>query len=172
MENVRSQPRFFVKFIFFFSINFFANWFLREKLDMPIRIGEVSLIAISSFILTRCFFSVIVSPTHFFIALKERVVRLFGLIAILFVKMYGAVMAITYRFWSVAIRILLIIIYWASPIDIIADFLLGVGQLDDLAITLLGGWWVFRDLRKHVSERTKNTINSINEKTKIKTPFP
>lgn len=172
MENVRSHPRFVVKFGFIICLNLFALWFLKERLGIPLRIGEVTLILISSFIVSKCFFSIIISPSQFFTALVERIGRFFGLIGILFVRLYGVMMALAYRFSRVVIRILIIIIYGVSPIDIIPDIILGPGQVDDLLVTFFLGWWVLADLREHVSKKTRELVIKIDSKTRPKTKFP
>lgn len=38
------------------------------------------------------------------------------------------------------VAVVLTLIYIVSPIDFVPDFLPGIGQLDDLAALLFGGW--------------------------------
>jgi uncharacterized membrane protein YkvA (DUF1232 family) len=40
--------------------------------------------------------------------------------------------------WLIKLIPLIVLIYIVSPIDIIPDFILGIGQLDDLAVLILG----------------------------------
>ena len=43
-------------------------------------------------------------------------------------------------------------VYAVSPIDLIPDFLLGIGQMDDLAMMLIviGYWFHYVLMRRHV----------------------
>ncbi len=61
--------------------------------------------------------------------------------------------------WKTITRIIAVLIYFVSPIDLIPDFLLGIGLADDVALIL----WLFGaisdDLEEfRVWERKQNTI--------------
>ena len=49
------------------------------------------------------------------------------------------------------------IIYILSPIDIIPDFMLGIGQIDDAAILLLCLYFLEKDLYKYKEWKVKET---------------
>jgi len=50
--------------------------------------------------------------------------------------------------WHVKLILVLSIIYLLSPIDLIPDFIPGLGQLDDIVLVVL----VTRYVRKHIPE--------------------
>ena len=53
---------------------------------------------------------------------------------------------------------LLVVVYVLSPIDVIPDFLVGPGQLDDLGVVLLGMTLMVRLSPQHVVEEHKRAL--------------
>ena len=58
--------------------------------------------------------------------------------------------------WSILV-FSLAIIYILSPIDIIPDFILGFGQIDDAAVLLLCLYFLEKDLYKYKEWKVKET---------------
>jgi len=58
--------------------------------------------------------------------------------------------------WSILV-FSLAIIYILSPMDIIPDFILGFGQIDDAAVLLLGLYFLEKDLYKYKEWKDKET---------------
>ena len=58
--------------------------------------------------------------------------------------------------WSILV-FSLAIIYILSPIDIIPDFMLGIGQIDDAAVLFLCLYFLEKDLYKYKEWKTRNT---------------
>jgi uncharacterized membrane protein YkvA (DUF1232 family) len=58
--------------------------------------------------------------------------------------------------WSVAV-FFFAIIYILSPIDLISDFIPGIGQIDDTAVLLICMYFIEKDLYKYKDWKIKNT---------------
>jgi uncharacterized membrane protein YkvA (DUF1232 family) len=58
--------------------------------------------------------------------------------------------------WSILVSSLTII-YILSPIDIIPDFILGVGQIDDAAVLLLCVYFLEKDLYKYQEWKNRHS---------------
>jgi uncharacterized membrane protein YkvA (DUF1232 family) len=52
----------------------------------------------------------------------------------------------------------LVVVYFISPIDVIPDFLIGPGQLDDMAVVLFGMSLMVRFSPGHVVEEHKRAL--------------
>jgi uncharacterized membrane protein YkvA (DUF1232 family) len=70
------------------------------------------------------------------------------------------------------IALIVIIVYGASPIDLIPDLILGIGWLDDIAVTILSIYWGLTIGRMAMSSDLKEFAMGLNEATKIRTNFP
>jgi uncharacterized membrane protein YkvA (DUF1232 family) len=54
--------------------------------------------------------------------------------------------------WPAKIIAAAVVAYVASPIDLIPDFIPGLGHVDDLLVALIGGALLLRSVPRHVVE--------------------
>ena len=59
-------------------------------------------------------------------------------------------------YWSFAV-ILFIILYVISPFDLVPDYILGIGQIDDILILILCLYLLEKDLHKYQEWKMNNT---------------
>ena len=52
--------------------------------------------------------------------------------------------------WFVIATIVMALLYMLNPLDIVPDFIPGVGYIDDLAVLSLGMGWIETDIRKYL----------------------
>jgi uncharacterized membrane protein YkvA (DUF1232 family) len=64
--------------------------------------------------------------------------------------------------WSIKLIPLIVLIYIVSPIDIIPDFVLGLGQLDDLTILILGVQVFVLLSPRAIAQQHRDDINGVN----------
>lgn len=130
---------------------------------------DISIIAVAASLLTSIGASLLRDPRQFLTALFERiryciVVPLcVGTICLLI-----AIRIILLLFklsTKIAIWLLVSISYFLLPIDIIPDFLIGLGQIDDLLLFIGIGYWA-------LSAGLKSELRSRMALTRPETPFP
>ena len=52
--------------------------------------------------------------------------------------------------WFVIATIVMALLYMLNPLDIVPDFIPGVGYIDDLAVLSLGMGWIETDIHKYL----------------------
>lgn len=52
--------------------------------------------------------------------------------------------------WLVIATIVMVLLYVLNPLDIVPDFIPGVGYIDDLAVLSLGMGWIETDIHKYL----------------------
>lgn len=109
------------------------------------------------------------NPNQFLVACFEVVRYLFGLILSLIVRVINFIRRIIYVSFKSIILLIILIIYWISPVDIIPDPLLPFGILDDAGFTY---WFYLRVANLAANMELKRTARDVLENTRIRTPFP
>ena len=89
------------------------------------------------------------------IGIWRRLIKDFGLLYAL-IKDYWNGKYREVSLWSVVIFILTIV-YVLCPIDLLSDFVPGVGQIDDAAVVLFCMYFLEKDLYKYKEWKAKNT---------------
>ncbi len=59
--------------------------------------------------------------------------------------------------WFVIATIVMVLLYMLNPLDLVPDFIPGVGYLDDLAILSLGMGWIETDVHKYLDWKLSQT---------------
>lgn len=58
--------------------------------------------------------------------------------------------------WLTIATVVLVLLYVFNPLDIIPDFIPGIGYIDDLAVMSIGMGWIETDLHKYLDWRLKD----------------
>ena len=160
------------KLLIYTSINFLFLYLYKITLGYPLRIIEATLLvfigSITSFLLCSFF----INPYQFFVAISERAVRPFALIYIVLTRILSLFLSLFSRSIKLIIAIIITLLYGVSPIDLIPDFFLGVGWLDDIGVGLLSFYLGLTFTRIAMAAALRQHANEINSLTKIITNFP
>jgi len=89
------------------------------------------------------------------IGVWKRLVEDFGLLSAL-IKDYWKGAYREVPLWTVTL-FALTIVYVVCPVDLIPDFLLGIGQIDDAVVILFCIYFIEKDLYRYKEWKTRNT---------------
>jgi uncharacterized membrane protein YkvA (DUF1232 family) len=162
----------FSKIPLFLVVNTTIIYLYKVVLKQPLRIVETIILVFIGSVFSFSILSFLRSPSQFFRALIERIIRPFAILMILVVRIYGLIMSVFLRSGRLIIALFVSIAYGVWPIDLIPDILVGPGQLDDGVVTLLTMYWALFFGKVVISESVRETAKGINEATKISTKFP
>jgi hypothetical protein len=134
-----------------------------------VSLGELLLIGIAAAIASTVIASFARSPAQFLLALYERV-RYAVVVPLCLIIMIGLLL---FRLFFIIAKLSLKAIIWLVvsaayfilPIDLIPDFIIGLGQIDDVLLFITLGVWAFGS---GLSSAARDTI----EVTRPTTPFP
>lgn len=134
-----------------------------------VSLGDLVLIGVASAIVTFAFASFARSPIQFSCAVYERakylIVVPFCVALVVGLTLFRVVFVLFKLSLKVFIWLFASVAYLVMPIDLIPDFLIGLGQLDDIILFFTLGFWIF-------SSALSNAARSTIEVSRPATPFP
>lgn len=141
--------------------------------DKPLRIVETVLIICSGSLLSFCIYAFVISPSQFFKALTERLIYPFILIFAILLRLFGIVVSLVIRSIRLVLALILIVVYGASPVDILPEIILGpIGLIDDVVLTIVILYWGLKFGRIAFSHDLRDTSYGLLQTYKINTKFP
>ena len=140
--------------------------------DSQINIANSVVIILTGIISGIAVCSLLRSPQQFVVALLERAKLIYALLAVLALVVLAILQYLVARIGRLIIAMIISAVYGISPIDVIPDIFLGLGQLDDIGVFLGSFYWALRAGSIAFVFKTNAKAKEIIANSKISTSFP
>lgn len=137
-----------------------------------INIANSGFLILIGIMLGTILLSFVKAPAEFIIAIFERI-KLLGAVAIaLLLHALSLLWYLVGRVGRLIISTLITLLYGLSPIDLLPDIFLGVGQLDDFGVFLGSFYWALRGLSLSAFLTLNQRAKELIDDSRIRTRFP
>lgn len=133
---------------------------------------EMVILIVMAVFLAMASASFLRNSGQFFRALFERLRYVLGLLLYLFYIALNLVRIVFYIATRSFFWIIILVVYWVSPVDLVPDPLLPFGVLDDATITLIAVKWGMRRMNREMGRELNWRARAALEATRIETLFP
>lgn len=143
--------------------------FVVARFTSSITFGDLLLIAVGVTILTKIIFSFFNNPSIFLKALWERIVFVVWVPIALSIIVFTFALRLSLILLKISLKLLIAalvaFVYLIFPVDLIPDFLLGLGQIDDVLLIITVAVW-------GMSHAIKESLLTSIRVARPKTQFP